>query len=92
MRCVYCYDEVVVVLTSVPSVCSLDGGFPVVGGVFVGLSPCGKGGNICQVSLLSCIIVELLRYDTIHNATEPTSSPPSHSNQKLQVRVTYFGL
>ena len=27
-----------------------------------------------------------------HNATEPTSSPPSHTDQKVQLTVTYFGL
>jgi len=27
-----------------------------------------------------------------HNATEPTSSPPSQNGQKLQLRATYFGL
>ena len=46
-----------------PSVCSLGAVFPVVGGVVVGLSPCGKGGDdICQVALLSSIIAELWRY------------------------------
>ena len=33
-------------LTSVPSVCSLGGVFPFVGGVFVGLAPCGKEEDI----------------------------------------------
>jgi hypothetical protein len=61
------HDEVGVVLTSALSVCSLGGVFPFVGGVFVGFSPCGKvgwgggGENICQVVLLSSIIVELWR-------------------------------
>ena len=58
MRCELCHDEVLVVLTSVPSVCSQSEVFPVVGGVIFGLFPCGKGGKICQVALLSSIIVE----------------------------------
>jgi hypothetical protein len=91
LRCVSYYDLEDVVLTSVSLVCSLDGGFPVVGGVCRALSV-WKRGNMCQFALLSCIIVESWRYDTIHSATEPTSSSPSHSDQKLQVRVTYFDL
>ena len=55
----------VVVLISVPSVCSQSEVFPVVGGVFVGLFPCGKGGYICQVALLLTIIVELWRYGSV---------------------------
>jgi len=56
---------VVVAITSVPSVYSQSEVFPVVGGVFVGLFPCGKGGSICQVALLSSIIVKLWPYGSV---------------------------
>jgi len=38
------------------------------------------------------LILQPLHLDTIHNSTESTSFPPLHSDQKLQLRVTYFGL
>jgi len=38
------------------------------------------------------LILQPPHHDSIHNATEPTSSPPSHSDQKLHRRVTYFAL
>jgi len=53
LRRVLYRDEAVVLLSSVPSVCSLGRFLTVVGGVVVGFSPCGKWESMSNQSATS---------------------------------------